>query len=104
MNWIRWTWLAGTLALLGEGFHQAMYVAPTEATMGNIQRIFYWHFPSAMMTFLFFFVSFIASIVYLAVRHKHPLRALSADALALASAEVGVIFCTVVLITGPLWA
>jgi heme exporter protein C len=81
-----------------------MYVAPTEATMGNIQRIFYYHFPSAMLTFLFFFISFIASIVYLAVRHRDPLRALSADALALSSAEMGVVFCTAVLIQGPLWA
>jgi heme exporter protein C len=104
MKWFRWIWLAGTLALLGEAFYQAMYVAPTEATMGNIQRIFYYHFPSAMMTFLFFFISFIASIVYLAFRHRDPLRAMSADALALAAAEIGVVFCTAVLIQGPLWA
>ena len=104
MKWFRWIWLAGTLALLAEAFYQAMYVAPTEATMGNIQRIFYYHFASAMMTFLFFFISFIASIVYLVVRHRDPLRALGADALALASAEVGVVFCTAVLIQGPLWA
>src|SRR6201982_426440 len=104
MKGFRWIWLAGTLAILGEGFHQAMYVAPPEATMGNVQRIFYWHFASAMMTFLFFFISFVASVVYLAVRHRHPLRALSADAMALAAAEVGVVFCTAVLIQGPLWA
>ena len=54
MKWFRWIWLAGTLALLGEAFYQAMYLAPTEATMGDIQRIFYYHFPSAMLTFLFF--------------------------------------------------
>jgi len=104
MKWFRWIWLAGTLALLGKAFYQAMYVAPTEATMGDIQRIFYYHFPSAMMTFLFFFISFIASIVYLAFRHRDPLRAMNADALALAAAEVGVVFCTAVLIQGPLWA
>ncbi len=104
MKWFRWIWLAGTLALLAQGFHQAMYVAPTEATMGDVQRIFYWHFASAMMTFLFFFISFVASIVYLAVRHRQPLRALGADAMALAAAEMGVVFCTAVLIQGPLWA
>ena len=104
MKLLRWAWLALTIVLLGYGFYVAMYVVPTEATMGDIQRIFYYHFPSAMMTFLFFFVSFIASIVYLMSRRAHPLRALSADALALASAEMGVVFCTVVLITGPLWA
>ncbi len=104
MKTLRWGWLALTAGLLAYGFYQAMYVAPTEATMGDIQRIFYYHFPSAMMTFLFFFISFIASIVYLSTRRSNPLRALSADALALASAEMGVVFCTVVLITGPLWA
>lgn len=104
MKWFRWIWLAGTLALLAQGFHQAMYVAPTEATMGDVQRIFYWHFASAMMTFLFFFISFVASIAYLAVRHRQPLRAMGADAMALAAAEVGVVFCSAVLIQGPLWA
>ncbi len=104
MKIFRWIWLAFTLGLLGYAFYQGMYVAPTEATMGDIQRIFYYHFPSAMMAFLFFFVSFVASIVYLASRRNHPQRALSADAAALASAEMGMVFCTLVLIQGPLWA
>jgi ABC-type transport system involved in cytochrome c biogenesis permease subunit len=60
MKIFRWGWLALTLGLLGYAFYQGMYVAPTEATMGDIQRIFYYHFPSAMMTFLFFFISFIS--------------------------------------------
>jgi heme exporter protein C len=98
MKIFRWVWLALTLGLLGYGFYQGMYVAPTEATMGDIQRIFYYHFPSAMMAFLFFFVSFVASIVYLASRRNHPQRALAADAAALAGAEMGIVFCTLVLI------
>ena len=40
-----------TLGLLSWGLHQALVVAPTEQTMGNIQRIFYYHFPSAMTAF-----------------------------------------------------
>ena len=52
MKIFRWVWLAFTLGLLGYAFYQGMYVAPTEATMGDIQRIFYYHFPSAMMAFL----------------------------------------------------
>jgi heme exporter protein C len=104
MKTISAAWIVLTAGLLGYGFYQAMYVAPTEATMGDIQRIFYYHFASAMMAFLFFLVSFVASIVYLACRNSNPLRALSSDALALATAEIGVVFCTVVLITGPLWA
>jgi heme exporter protein C len=104
MKWFRWIWLAGTLALLVEAFYQAMYVAPTEATMGNIQRIFYYHAPTAMLMFLFFFISFAASVAYLVLRQRDPLRAMSADALALAAAEVGVVFCSVVLMQGMLWA
>ena len=60
--------------------------------------------PSAMLTFLFFFISLAASIAYLALRHRDPLKAMHADALALAAAEMGVVFCTAVLIQGPLWA
>ena len=92
-----------TVALMVWGFDQAIYVAPTESTMGEVQRIFYYHVPIAMLSFLFFAISFVASLVYLACRRSRPLLAQSADAWALAGAEVGVVFCTVVLITGPLW-
>jgi heme exporter protein C len=87
-----------TVVLLGYGFCQAIFIAPTEATMGDVQRIFYYHLPSAWVAFLLFFVNFLASIGYLVRRN------LGADALALASAEVGVSFCTIVLLTGPIWA
>jgi heme exporter protein C len=86
------------LALLGYAYYLGMYAAPTEATMGDVQRIFYYHVPSAWTAFLCFFVNFVASMVYLLHRGKR------ADALAVASAEAGVVFCTVVLVTGPLWA
>src|SRR5215471_8106705 len=87
-----------TIALVGFSTFQALYVAPTEQTMGDVQRIFYYHAPTAWVAGLCFFVNFLASIVYLWK------RSLDADALALASAEVGVVFCTIVLITGPIWA
>jgi len=87
-----------TIALLGFSTYQALFVAPTEQTMGDVQRIFYYHAPTAWVAGLCFFVNFLASIVYLWKRR------LDADALALASAEVGVVFCTIVLITGPIWA
>ncbi len=89
---------SATLALLAYGFYMGMYVAPTEATMGNVQRIFYYHVPSAWTAFLCFFANFVASVIYLINRGRR------ADAFAVASAEVGVVFCTIVLITGPLWA
>src|SRR3974390_2751222 len=87
-----------TLALLGFSTYQALMVAPTEQTMGEVQRIFYYHVPSAWVAGLCFAVNFLASVVYLWK------RSLNADALAAASAEVGVVFCTIVLITGPIWA
>jgi len=87
-----------TIVLLGFSTYQALFVAPTEQTMGDVQRIFYYHAPTAWVAGLCFFVNFLASIVYLWK------RSLNADALALASAEVGVVFCTIVLITGPIWA
>lgn len=99
-----WIGLPLALALLGMGFYEAMYVAPTEATMGNIQRIFYYHATSAIMALLFPYVNFAASIVFLATRRSNPLRAQSADALALASAQMTLVFCSIGLATGMLWA
>lgn len=143
-----------TAVLLSYALYAALVKAPTEQTMGNVQRIFYYHVPSAWTAFLLFFLNFIASIQYL-VRPRPfadrltqgivvaiavltcigafvvPLPAgveksavattgiavaalyflvqkffpeQRADMLAVVTAEVGVVFCTIVLITGPLWA
>jgi heme exporter protein C len=91
------------LAMLAVGFYQAIFVAPTEATMGEVQRIFYYHVPSAIMALLFPYVNFAASAVYLITRRSNPLRAQAADALALAAAEVTLVFASVGLATGMLW-
>ena len=69
-----------------------------ESTMGLIQKIFYFHVPSAIITFTSAFVCGIASVIFL-VRRK-PL----ADHFALAAAELAVVFGLIVLVTGPLWA
>jgi len=90
--------LALTVVALAFAAYQGLVVAPTEQTMGNVQRIFYYHVPSAWTAFLLFFANFLASIVYLLKRN------VAADAVAAATAEVGVVFCTVVLVTGPIWA
>lgn len=84
--------------LLSFGLYEALIGAPTERTMGDVQRIFYYHVPSAWTAFLLFLINFVASIVYLIRRDQ------KSDILALVSAEVGVVFCTVVLVTGPIWA
>lgn len=87
-----------TALLLSFALYQALIVAPTERTMGEVQRIFYYHVPSAWTAFLLFLINFVASIIYLIRRDS------KSDILALVSAEVGVVFCTVVLVTGPIWA
>jgi heme exporter protein C len=87
-----------TAALLSYALYLALVAAPTEQTMGDVQRIFYYHVPSAWTAFILFFINFFASIVYLIWRHN------KADIVALVTAEVGVVFCTVVLVTGPIWA
>jgi heme exporter protein C len=69
-----------------------------DATNGNIQRIFYFHVPLAWVAFGSFFVVFIASIMYLVKRD------LKWDYLAASSGEIGLVFTTLVLVTGSIWA
>jgi heme exporter protein C len=92
-----------TLALMVWGYYQAIYVAPNDAMQGEIFRIIYYHVPSFAVAFVFFAVSLAGSLGFLGFRRNFPGRAQIADALALAGAEVGVVFCTVGLTTGPLW-
>jgi heme exporter protein C len=82
-------------------FFRAPYLinaAPEESTMGAVQKIFYFHVPSAIVAMLSAIVSGIASAMYL--RGRRPM----ADHVALAAAELVVLFGAVVLATGPLWA
>ena len=74
------------------------FYAPIEVNQGAAQKIFYWHVPSAMVMMLFFIIGGIASIIYLIK------KSLKADSLAVSFIEVGFLFCTIVLVTGPLWA
>jgi heme exporter protein C len=143
-----------TAILLSYALYQALVVAPTEQTMGDVQRIFYYHVPSAWTAFFLFFINFVASIQYLARANPKTDRMASygvvaigvvifvaaffiplpqgmrpsavattgllvtglyflvrvlfspaeTDVLALVAAEVGVVFCLIVLVTGPIWA
>ncbi|MBD3274663.1 MAG: cytochrome C assembly protein [Candidatus Marinimicrobia bacterium] len=74
------------------------WYAPLERTMGIVQKIFYYHVPSAWVAFLAFGVVFVCSILYLTSRDKRW------DTLAASSVEIGVLFSLIVLITGPIWA
>ena len=98
------TLLATAVLVLSYGLYQALVVAPTEETMGNVQRIFYWHVPSAMLGLIFPYVNFAASLSFLYLRRRNPFSALAADAVAVASAEVALLFTSITLATGMLWA
>ncbi len=151
-----------TAIFLSYTLYLALVVAPREQTMGDVQRIFYYHVPSAWTAFLLFFINFLASVQYLVRRNPSTDKVANwilitvavvtciasvviamvpslkeampkdvepssigttgviiavayfvirkffgveaVDALAVTTAEVGVVFCTVVLVTGPLWA
>ena len=96
-------WVALTLAAIAYATRLALVVAPTEATMGNVQRIFYYHVPTSMLSLLFPYVNFVASLFYLYWRRRDPLRALTADAVAISAAEVTVVYSSICLLTGMLW-
>jgi heme exporter protein C len=84
--------------LLGIAGYSALFVAPTEATMGVIQRIFYFHVPSWWSAFVAFAIVLVCNLAYL--RGRNP----KWDWLGVSAAEVGVAFVTVGLVTGPIWA
>ncbi len=83
--------------LFGTAIYMVFIHAPTEKVMGPIQKIFYFHLSSALVAFLSFFTAFISGIVYL-VR-----KDLKWDILGAASVEIGLVFTTLILITGILW-
>lgn len=71
---------------------------PNERVMGPVQKIFYFHVAAAWIGFFAFLVVFIAGVAYLLTRDKKW------DLIGAASAETGVMFTSIVLLTGPIWA
>jgi heme exporter protein C len=96
--WKRAIGVAVVFLLVGAAAYASFYIAPEERTMRLIQRIFYFHAASAWAGMTAFFVCFTANLLY--VWRRDP----KWDALGVSSAEVGLAFITVVLITGPIWA
>ena len=88
--------LAAIVAVLVT-FVRAMFFTPLEATQGPAQKILYVHAPAAWVAFMAFGLVGLTSVLYLWLREDRL------DRVAESSAEVGVVFTTVVLITGPLW-
>jgi len=90
-------WVFVALGLMAAVVVRALVFTPVEATQGASQKIFYIHVPSAWVAFLAFGVVGVCSILYLILKDPRL------DRLAASSAEVGVVFVTGVLISGPLW-
>lgn len=92
--------LLGVVVLIAVivALYMAFLQAPREKTMGDLQRIFYFHVPAGMVGLVALAVNFVASVMYLARKDRWW------DSLALSAAELGVVFMTIVLVTGPIWA
>jgi len=95
--WVHLYWLTTAAAFAVVAAMVAFY-APVEATMGVVQKIFYVHLPSALNTFAAFAVVFVAGIGYLSQRRAWW------DDLAASAARAGLVFCSVTLLTGMVWA
>ena len=96
----RWAAVFGVIAagLIFCSLWMVFFYVPTEAEMGIVQRIFYVHVPSAWTAFMAFGLVALCSAGYLWLRDP------KLDAIAVSAAELGLLFTTLVLITGPLWA
>jgi heme exporter protein C len=86
-----------SLLLLAAAAYGMFFIAQPDRVQGDAARIVYFHVPMAWVAFLAFFVVFAASIAYLRTRNERW------DRLGHASAEVGLVFTTLVLITGAIW-
>ncbi|HXQ25727.1 MAG TPA: cytochrome c biogenesis protein CcsA [Candidatus Acidoferrales bacterium] len=84
-------------ALMFFAGYAALFIAPDESTMHQIQRIFYFHLSCWMAMFSALSLAFLANILWLTTRNPKW------DWLGVASVEVGVVSCTAGLITGVLW-
>ena len=85
------------MGLLFIGHYRGLFVAPQERMMGDVYRIIYAHVPAAWICLIAYTLTFFASVFYL-LRSK-----IGADIFAEASAEVGVVFNAILLITGSIW-
>jgi heme exporter protein C len=90
--------LAGGVVAVAAALARAIFFTPVEAMQGPAQKIFYVHVPSAIVAlYMAFALLAIASALYLWLRDERL------DQLAESAAEVGLVFMSVVLLTGPLW-
>jgi heme exporter protein C len=96
-------WFILTLGVIAYATRLGLFLAPVDALQGNVFRIIFYHVPHSMLSLLFPYVNCAASLCYLFWRRRDPLKALTADAWAIASAEVTVVYASICLWTGMLW-
>ena len=89
---------AASIVALFVALWMALIWSPPDAAMGNVVRLLYVHVANAWLAYLAFVVVFLASVAYLWT--KRPVF----DAIAVASAEIGVLFTGLTLILGSIWA
>jgi heme exporter protein C len=95
---IDWFLVVAVLAVAGT-FVRAIFFTPVEARQGAAQKIFYLHAPTAFVgLYCAFGIVAVAGALFLWLRDERL------DRIAASSAEIGVVYMTVVLVTGPLWA
>jgi len=97
MKKVQWVILILAAAFTMVGIYLALIWAPTHSMMGDVQRIFYFHVASAWVSYMAFGVTFFAGIMYMKTLD------LKWDNFAAVSAELGIVFCTITITTGPLW-
>jgi heme exporter protein C len=91
-----WLFAVGAAAVMA-ALIRVFSFTPIEAAQGAAQKIYYVHIGSASAAYLAFTITGLASVVYLWLRDERS------DRLAASAAEVGLLFITIVLLTGPLW-
>ncbi len=94
----RITFILFSAALVLFGVLLAFIVVPPHSEMGDVQRIFYFHVASAWIAYVAFGVTFLTSIIYMRTKD------FKWDNWAVSSAEIGVVFTTLAILTGPMWA
>ena len=90
------TWI--TIVLFLVALYLSLFFAPREATMGDVQRVFYFHISNAWVGMLAFLVAAIAGGIYLARGDRQW------DRVALASIEIGIVFAFITIASGSIWA
>ncbi len=98
-----WLWFALAVIALAVGLRLAI-TAPVDAAQGNIGSMIYYHVPMQVGGLTFPFVNLIGSLAFLYYRRRDLERAISYDAIAIAAAEVTVLFVSVGILSGMLWA